>query len=133
MCAFVADMFRHEVDTIKRHRYFLTVAEYAKEVHYAQRHVRRLIKEGKISAQKIGRRYQILVEQSKKAKVYWHYVKPGLKVPIPPLPPDGLIWDMKKKRFVPIGKYAKEHGYRIVIVNKKRLIAIDYLEPKDMP
>ena len=122
MCAFVADMFRQKVDTMKRRRHFFTVEEYAKEVNYTPRHVRRLIKEGKINAQKIGRRFQIWADQSKKAKVEWHYVKPGLKVPIPPSPPDGLIWDMKKNKFVLIEKYAKEHGYQVTNKDGKKAI-----------
>lgn len=107
---------------MKRRRYLFTVEEYAKEVNYTPRHVRRLINEGKINAQKVGRRFQIWADQSKKAKVECQYVKPGLKVSIPPSPPDGLIWDMKKNKFVLIEKYAKEYGYRVIYEGGKKVI-----------
>lgn len=107
-----------------RRKHFFSVSEYAKETYYTPRHVRRQIKEGKISAQKIGRNWQILADQSKKARVTWHYYAPGKRVGIPPIAPDGLIWDMAKGRFVPIEKYAREHGYRVVRKGGKRLVDI---------
>ncbi len=73
-----------------RRKYFFSVGEYAKETHYSPRHVRRLIKEGKISAQKVGRSYLILADQSKKPRVRWHYSPSGIRVPIPPIAPEGL-------------------------------------------
>jgi len=107
-----------------RRKYFLSVGEYAKETHYSPRHVRRLIKEGEISAQKVGRSYLILADQSKKPRVRWHYSPSGIRVPIPPIAPEGLHWDMSSRRFVPIEKYAKEKGYRLVMRNGKKLIDV---------
>ena len=107
-----------------RRKHFLSVSEYAKEKHYTPHHVRRQIREGKINAQKIGRNWQILVDQGKKARVTWRYYAPGKKVAISPIAPDGLIWDMAKGRFVPIEKYAKEHGYPVVREGGKRLVGI---------
>ncbi len=105
-------------------KYVFTVKEYAIQANYTERHVRRLIGEGKINAQKVGRRYQIPADQSKWGKVTYQYTESGIRIPMPPLPPDGLIWDMGKNRFVPIDKYAKEHGYKVVIVHGKKLIDI---------
>lgn len=105
-----------------RRKYFFTVGEYAREKHICPRHVRRLVKEGKISAQKVGRNYQILADQSKKPRVRWHYSPLGVRVPILPIAPEGLHWDMSKRCFVPIEKYAKEHGLRLVTRNGKKLL-----------
>ncbi len=49
-------------------KYFLSVKEYGKDRGYSPGHVRRLIREGKISAQKIGRSYQILIDQTKEVQ-----------------------------------------------------------------
>lgn len=64
----------------------------------------------------------ILGDQTKKATVSWCYTPSGTKVPVPPIPPDGLIWDMAKGRFVPREKYARDKGYRLVTSNGKKLI-----------
>jgi len=105
-----------------RRKYFLTVPEYAKNTHFSERHVRRLIKEGKIQAKKVGRKWIILADQTKDLKIHYHYCTPGIKVPIPPIPPDGLIWDNDEKGFVPIEKYAKKHGLPIKVVNGKKCV-----------
>ncbi len=123
LCAFKTDIFRQGVVCVKR-KHFYSVREYAKERHFEPRHVRRLCHEHKVSAFKEGRRWVILADQTKKARVTWHYYAPGKRVPIPPTPPEGLIWDMAKGRFVLIEKYAKEHGYRVVRVRGKRRVEI---------
>lgn len=105
-------------------KHFYSVQEYAKERHLSLGYVRRLCKEGKISAFKEGRSWGIMVDQTKKAKVTWYTTESGVKLPIPPIPPDGLFWDMGKMRFVSIEKYAKEHGYKIKVVDGKKLIDI---------
>ena len=108
---------------MKRKHYY-SVSEYAKERHFSRGYVRKLCAEGNISASKDGRKWVILGDQTKKARVTWHYYAPGKRVPIPPIPPDGLIWDMVKERFVPIEKYANEHGCRVVRERGKRLVEI---------
>ncbi|MFC2066831.1 hypothetical protein ACFLUO_07280 [Chloroflexota bacterium] len=97
-----------------KRKHFYSVQEYASERHFSLGYVRRLCKKGEISAFKEGRSWVILGDQTKKVKVTWYKAAPGIRVPIPPDPPDGLIWDMKKNQFVLIEKYAKEHGYRVI-------------------
>jgi len=107
-----------------KRKHFFSVSEYAKETNYTPRHVRQQIKEGKLSAQKIGRNWQILADQGKKPRVTRTYYAPGKSVTMPPIAPEGLIWDMAKGRFVPIEIFAKEHGHRVVRKGGKRLIDI---------
>lgn len=112
---------------------WFSVKEFARRIDYTERHVRRMIKEGRINAQKVGRKYQIPADQSKWGKLTYHRTADGKLIPIPPIPPDGFIWDMDKKRFVVIEEYAKKHGYKVVITDGRKCISVEVPVTNKMP
>jgi hypothetical protein len=113
-------VFRLAVVAVKR-KHFFSVKEYAEERHLTPGQVRRLCERGEVSAYREGRKWVILADQTDKARAEVYYPAPGITVLIPPIPPDGHIWDMAKARVIPIDRYFKEHGGRTVTVNGKRL------------
>ncbi|MFC1919219.1 hypothetical protein ACFLWX_00300 [Chloroflexota bacterium] len=97
-----------------RRKPFFSVKECVEQYYYSERHVRWLIKHGHIQAQKVGRRYQIFVDQTKH-KGQWFYTRSGHRVFYPPPPPRNFIWDMKRMGFIPVEQAAKERGCRVVV------------------
>lgn len=101
--------------------------EYAAKKHLSVSQVNRLAREGKLDARKVSGNWEInpdSKEQSLKAPPWVSDDDPERRFKLPPdnPRPGYLFYDMEKERFVPIEKYAKEHGCRIVGHGKRRLI-----------
>lgn len=107
----------------KRTKLYDTTNEYAQRKHFSPRNVRRMCEKGEIKCVRDGHRWLIPRDQTKDiSPTLYDFPKSGKQVEVPPIPPDGFIWDPKRKQFVLIKKYAKENNFRLITKDGKQLI-----------
>jgi len=114
---------------------WLTSKQFAAKQWLSVAQVNRLAREGRLDARKEKGRWAINPDskmQSRKVPPEIFY-SDGKRLKFPPenpRPGSNLIYDMEKECFVPVEKYAKEHGYRVVVQGRRKLIDVNSIIEK---
>ena len=103
--------------------------KYARSINLSVSQVNRLARLGRLEARKSKGKWEINPDskgQSLKVPPWISDDDPGRRFKLPPdnPRPGYLFYDMERECFVPIEKYAKDHGCRIVGHGKRKCISV---------